>query len=337
MRLRRESYINLLDLTSFVLVTPDLVGKERLDKLREVVPDLLDKAREYLNSRPISADDRYVSGQVLEVLLGGLTGATVLVLFEEHLPRNSHNIYRLALALSTSALFLGIVELWKAAAGTPLSELMLLTGAMLFGGTRVLAIYFAQREAHGTVSHKLQDGTFRDEERATAITAKLGTKPNIVKEEVANLILKLNSSLQMFSSGGTFTRVASLFVGTIIYITLADYIWIQLHDRLGRPVIDVSVAILGVIGLILLIRRFGFRLWILSIGFISALALTVYSLGTHSMFLSVLGAAIATWCWSLLRRFEARLKATPNSAAMAMADPGDNKGDSSDTKSTEPP
>lgn len=146
MALRRETYINLLDLAAFVLVTPDIVGKERLDSLREVVPNLWIKAITYFADKPLTDEElSWVNAADHWALEVAIAGATV-ALFDELLPKESRSMYRAFLAAGICFAIVEIQQLWKATAGTPLSGLLLLMGALLFATSRVLAIYFVQHE-----------------------------------------------------------------------------------------------------------------------------------------------------------------------------------------------
>jgi hypothetical protein len=154
--LRREAYINLLDLAAFVLVTPDIVGKERLDSLREVVPNLWLKAITYFADQPLTEEElSWVNSAdhwFFEVAIAG----GILALFDELLPKESRNLYRVYLAGGICFAIIEIQELWKATAGTPVSSLLLLAGALLFTTSRILAIYFLQHEEQHRASREEQ-------------------------------------------------------------------------------------------------------------------------------------------------------------------------------------
>src|ERR1700733_5262733 len=137
MGLRRESYVNLFDLTSFVLVTPDLVGKERLDPLRDLVPSLWRRAITGFSDKPLPDDELWWINAIDQWFFQILTAAALVTLFAEHLPKEGRTFYRFALTVGVTAAIIEIQELWKAAAGTPISQLMLLVGATLFATTRI--------------------------------------------------------------------------------------------------------------------------------------------------------------------------------------------------------
>jgi hypothetical protein len=329
MRLRRESYINLLDLTSFVLVTPDLVGKERLDKLREVVSSLWTRAITYFANKPLSDDElRWVNAfdhWALEVL----TGAAIVTLFDEHLPRQGRTFYRFALTAVVAIVIIEIQELWKATAGTPVSQLMLLAGAMLFITTRILAIHSVQHEARQISERTSQpkaepaaspppvaEPAIGSAEARSAIALPGGL--GAARALGARLLRTFDGPFKIFE--GVLVRAAGRSAAIVGSLGFADWAWIEQHDIVGRPVADVGVGILGFVGIVLLLRRLGFWLCLLSIGFVGGIYITLNALDGGMSAVFVLGAILIVGCWFLLGRAEALKYRSPASQEVAPSD-----------------
>ena len=328
MGLRRESYVNLFDLTSFVLVTPDLVGKERLDPLRDLVPSLWRRAITGFSDKPLPDDELWWINAIDQWFFQILTAAALVTLFAEHLPKEGRTFYRFALTVGVTAAIIEIQELWKAAAGTPISQLMLLVGATLFATTRIWAIYSVQHEARQisertspqegepAVPPPVAEPAAASVEAGSAIA--LSGAPDAARSLGARIVRELDGPLKIFED--VFVPAAKRSVAVAGSLLFADVIWLKQHEMVGQPAVDVAVGILGFVGIVVLLRWLGFWLCLVSMGFIGGILVAPYTLDGGLSALFVIEVILVVGCWYLLRR-EARKN---RSAASQMAAPNDN-------------
>jgi len=151
MRIRYEAAKETLDLVAFVLVTPDLIGTERLEEFSQFFRHLYTL---------IGLNDRTVDDLGTEGFEAGMI-IFLMTLMAWYGPKFRFRFLAHWFLASLFALLLTKVLTQFATyfQGTPLPRLMLLLGALVFFANRVMAIYMASRSESSptTISSLPQD------------------------------------------------------------------------------------------------------------------------------------------------------------------------------------
>jgi hypothetical protein len=143
MKIRSDTAKEVIDLLAFILVTPDLIGTERLGEFTQLAQDLYSRAS--------------VDPNLSSTISSAFSAAMIIVLIfvlGRYGPRFRGRIlvYWVGASLITFLAAVLIAQMALYFKGTTTTRLMLLAGAMLFFANRVMGIYLSIR-SHGDNSN----------------------------------------------------------------------------------------------------------------------------------------------------------------------------------------